>query len=541
MRMRGFRAFSGAVAVVLLCFGTQSGMVRAAGIIPVSTAPPGGLSPGEVPQMIVITFDDAVHQPVFDLLEPILGRLHSDGSPVPFTFFVSTNDSDYWLIHRLHAAGHEIAAHTMSHNTGIGTGFETWIREIEGCREALSRFAGIPRDQIRGMRAPFLAHNGPMYEALSALGFAYSSSVLESPGYLSPSPDDSNLIWPYTLHDGLQHEGWTGTGSTESLPDVMEIPMWKLKEGENYHGMDPGGSRESLVAMLKENLTLRYNGNRAPLGIWLHAQTWLNAETAGALNDFLDWALEKEDVRVVSLSTLEKWTRDPVPFSKAVAEGTLRAQTYVPDPESETFFVEFERGPVRSVREQATAYPAPDTVFLRSISTHLPSTRIDITSDWESGFQAAVIVENPESERLPVWTVKIDPGSARITSTWGVGSATEEDGLWTVRPGTGDSALAPGETEILGFVAEGDPASLRVSSGTFSRAGHRIPRLALIPDPTNGRFTLQWDHEAPLYEIQVSTDLSTGGWETVETVYGRSSHPIVLSSKRVFYRVLPVH
>ncbi|MBC2603833.1 polysaccharide deacetylase family protein [Puniceicoccus vermicola] len=229
-------------------------------IIPVSTSPPGGLSPDKVPQMIVITFDDAVQEQVFGLLELIEGHQNPDGSAIPFTFFVSTNDSDYWLIHRLHAAGHEIAVHTMTHTTGLDTDFETWIHEMEGCRETLIRFAGIPREEIRGFRAPFLAHNGPMFEALAALDFAYNSSSLEAPGWETASSDASHFIWPYTLHDGLQHERWTETGSEESLPSILEIPMWRLKEGENYLGMDPGVSGESLDNVLRENFELRYNG-----------------------------------------------------------------------------------------------------------------------------------------------------------------------------------------------------------------------------------------------------------------------------------------
>ena len=39
--------------------------------IPISTSPPGGFDPEEVPQMIVITFDDAVQEEVFGLLNQI--------------------------------------------------------------------------------------------------------------------------------------------------------------------------------------------------------------------------------------------------------------------------------------------------------------------------------------------------------------------------------------------------------------------------------------------------------------------------------------
>ncbi len=295
---------------VLLLVGLGSGYTQG-GTVDVSTDPPGGLEPEEVPQMILITFDDAVHQPVVDLLALINEHENPDGSSAPFTFFVSTDFSDYYLIHRLHRAGHEIAVHTMTHSTGTSTGFDTWIREIEGCREALSRYADIPREEIRGFRAPFLAHNGAMYEALDALGFSWSSSVLEQPGLHSPDP--AHFIWPYTLHDGLKQFEWQGTGSEKSLPGLMEVPMWVLAEGTSYYDMDPGASGETLFQLLKQNFQTRYNGNRTPLGIWLHAATWLNEGTAQGLNNFLAWALEQPDTWVVTGSMLERWVCDTGP------------------------------------------------------------------------------------------------------------------------------------------------------------------------------------------------------------------------------------
>lgn len=536
-----FRDFQRFSAIGIAVFLSVIDSALASEAIPVSTSPPGGLDPANVPQMIVITFDDAVQEQVFGLLDLIDSHQNPDGSEIPFTFFVNTNDTDYWLVHRLHAAGHEIAAHTMTHTTGLNTDFETWIREIEGCRETLSRFAGIPREEIRGFRAPFLAHNGPMFEALAALGFAYNSSALEAPRYETPSPDVSNFIWPYTLHDGLQHEGWTGTGSDESLPSVLEIPMWKLKEGENYLGMDPGGSRESLYNVFQENFELRYEGNRAPLGIWLHAATWLTEDTAGGLNDFLEWALQQPDVWVVTLSQLENWMRNPVSATTVTTEDTFQRVTYESVPESETYSPEFSSLRVRSINEPAVVYPAPDTAFIQSIPTDLPSTRIEINNDWGGGFEASIIVNNPESDSLPAWTIRLYTGETTLTSGWGLGTRQVEGDQWVIRPGVGDSTIPPGETTIYTFNASGDPSSLSSVSGTFHRAGYPTSSLLIDRGPNGDDLILEWDHVAPIYQVETNTDLSADGWQVIDTLYGRNdwSHP--LNTGSVFYRIKPLY
>ena len=127
----------------------------ALGIVPVSTTPPGGVDPQNVPQMILVTFDDAVNPDVYERINLIRGHTNPDGSPVAFTFFVSNHYTNYWQLHELHSDGHEIAVHTVTHSTGTGTTYERWVEEMVACREAISRLAGIPLDQLRGFRAPY--------------------------------------------------------------------------------------------------------------------------------------------------------------------------------------------------------------------------------------------------------------------------------------------------------------------------------------------------------------------------------------------------
>lgn len=529
------------ISTCILLFMALTKASDPGGTISVSTSPPGGLLPENTPQLILITFDDAVNAVNYDNILKVTGHKNRDGSPMAMTFYVSTDYTDYYLVHRLHAAGHEIAVHTMTHSTGNiykgpDTSFDTWIREIEGCREALTRYAGIPRDQIIGFRTPYLAYNADTFKALSLLGFSYDTSVPEtSPGL--NSPDDAHYIWPYTLHDGLKQNPWTGPPPSESLPDLLEVPMWNLIDGESSHNMDPDvASAGEMLAMLKSNFNTRYNGNRVPVGIYFH-EGWLTKESnITAMNEFLDWALAQPDVYVVGTGALAEWMRNPVSAETAAAEGTFTVQTYTPVPEDQAIQNTFDGYSFRSVGNRAKVYPAPDTAFLQKKIIPEPVTyRVDITFDWGSGYQADIVAVNAGAKSLNDWQVEMDLGNSRITSFWGPASHTEADGKTTVTPDGWASEITPGEKIIGSFVADGDSATLGTPTGTIWGTGPEPARLIMGTGTNAGH--LEWNRVAPIYELQGLANPSTGNWEVLQTLYGRNQIDLPADNPYEFFRL----
>lgn len=527
------------LSLVTIVFGCVLG-VAGGGIVPVSTSPPGGLAAEDTPQVILITFDDAVNLWIYDRIQEISGHQNPDGSPVAFTFYVSTNYTDYYLVHKLHAEGHEIAAHTISHSTGNTTPFLTWIREIEGCREVISRYAGIPREEIRGFRAPYLQHNTAMFEALAELGFDYDSSIPEGPGL--NSPDGANFIWPYTLHDGVQQQMWSGTGPSGPLPDLFEVPMWNLLDGAVRHNMDPGGSGDYLLQLFKDNFTQRYEGNRAPWALWLHATGWLSdQDRIDALNEFLEWALAHDDVWVVGVCRLVDWMRNPVPAADAAA--VLSSPAYAPVPEEDALQNSFSTGSFRSVGHKATAYPTPTNAFLRNVAVEGVEVSWQITNQWSAGsFQAQLIATHNLSEPISGWKIEMSIGDAVVDGGWGPSNPILDfaDGVMTVMPGRGGAAIAPGGTVLMTFGVAGTPDALGTPSGTFESAGFTPPEMSIGKGPASGQFQLNWNRVAPIYEIQRSTTLADDDWQTIETVYGREQTVITPDEPKVFYRLKAV-
>lgn len=69
----------------------------------------------EVPQIILLTFDDAVNDLNKEFYREIFnGRLNPNGCPVSATFYVSHEWTDYSQVQNLYADGHELASHTVS-------------------------------------------------------------------------------------------------------------------------------------------------------------------------------------------------------------------------------------------------------------------------------------------------------------------------------------------------------------------------------------------------------------------------------------------
>lgn len=76
----------------------------------------GDLPVEQIPQIVLMTFDDSVNdlnkQLYIDLFEK--GRVNPNGCPITATFYVSHEWTDYSQVQNLYADGHEMASHTIS-------------------------------------------------------------------------------------------------------------------------------------------------------------------------------------------------------------------------------------------------------------------------------------------------------------------------------------------------------------------------------------------------------------------------------------------
>ena len=178
--------------------------------------------------------------------------------------------------------------------------------------------------------------------------------------------DGTNYNWPYTLDNGSPGNevlvGWGSKDPITSHPGLWEMPAYpvvvppddqcatygvptglraKMKAAQSWFdegsgkitGFDYnlwapkaiGGfemTKAELVATLKYTLDLRLQGNRAPMMFGAHTDYYSTKYTSPpnatvterqqAIEEFIDYALSKPQVRIVPIKEILDWIRNPV-------------------------------------------------------------------------------------------------------------------------------------------------------------------------------------------------------------------------------------
>ncbi|GBM16726.1 hypothetical protein AVEN_217985-1 [Araneus ventricosus] len=269
----------------------------------------------ERPQFLMLTFDDAITVANIDTYKKIAAK------GVRMTFFVCHEYNDYSLTQKLYSDGHEIAIHSISHesNTDLWRdGDETrWKQEMVGMRAMLTTFGGLPQAELVGHRGPFLQTAGDTtFSVIHKEKFLYDSTM-PSRSYMDPP------IWPYTLDHGYGQDCQIEPCPNGNFPGLWEIPMLQYhrssREGDFYCSMLDACTPYPITAadtkdFLMKNFLRHYKSNKAPFPMFLH-EAWLrdNARLEGFLQ-FLDEVLKYQDVRTATIRDVVEYMRNPTPY-----------------------------------------------------------------------------------------------------------------------------------------------------------------------------------------------------------------------------------
>ncbi|ORX44366.1 hypothetical protein BCR36DRAFT_586224 [Piromyces finnis] len=274
-----------------------------------SHLPPGGIDPKDAPQFVLISYDDAVNDSTFGIIKNMYkGLAHSNGCPVVATHFLQNQYTNYHYVQQLYSQGDEIALHTFYHTELASQ------KEIESGKTVISTFAGIPETEIKGFRAPFLKYNNELLQSIQNLKLLYDSST---------SSVREDTTWPYTLDNGVSDEfdcqALNICGSITNHNGIWEIPLYSTFYTNNNPpvSMDPPYDDGALLDVLKTNFNNRYNGNRQPMAIAVHAIHCNEPEAKVSLyRNFIKWALSQKDVYFVTYSQLIEYMKNPVKASE---------------------------------------------------------------------------------------------------------------------------------------------------------------------------------------------------------------------------------
>ena len=323
------------------------------------------------------------------LTELFAARRNPDGQPLHYSFYVNTKyitpegNEDPALVKQAWKEaidhGHEIGVHTHSHPHGREFSVKQWETEMQLCLDHLTSTNGVAVDRtsILGFRTPFIEYNDNTLKAARKKGFTYDCSIEE--GFQSDA-DGRNFVWPYKLDHGSP--GNAATYELLNLPPVRKHPgLWeipayaflvppdplceqygvpaglrsRLKKVKDYFQPEQGKitgfdwnlwyefgmNKAEFLATLKYSLDQRLQGNRSPMTVGIHSDIYADRnpeappqatvdERREALREFLDYALSKPEVRVVSARELLRWIESPVEMRTAPVQHAIQKALYRP-------------------------------------------------------------------------------------------------------------------------------------------------------------------------------------------------------------------
>ncbi|XP_014674161.1 PREDICTED: uncharacterized protein LOC106814358 [Priapulus caudatus] len=266
---------------------------------------PGGLPLRSTPQLVMITFDDAVTLHDYNnVFKPLFTRTNPNGCPIRGTFYVSHQYTDYTLVNKLWVEGHEIASHSIRRFLPLQT----------TTKNAIDSPSQVSKEHIRGMRAPYLAINGDVtFSMMHEQGFTYDSSM--------PVHDTDVPSWPYTMDFGTRYSCTIQPCPKEHYPGIWELPMNQLRGQYGFScpmvdGCPRPANKRQAYEFIVENFHRHYDTNRAPMLLAFHAGWLRTPDFMKALEQFLDEILSMGDVWVVTADSVIDWMRTPTPVGK---------------------------------------------------------------------------------------------------------------------------------------------------------------------------------------------------------------------------------
>jgi hypothetical protein len=348
------------------CLPSQTDNVAA------SIDPPGGLKANKVPQFVMFGFDDNAYSDGINWVVNTLfaNRQNNDGSAALATFFLiggaattnnggvfnnfggqtETDMTNAWA--NAFAAGHELGNHTWDHaDGGDSRVLADWVNEIQPANDFVKNALGIPQCQLVGWRFPYLHFDDAGFQAFSAAGYVYDTSIefgydwWQPPGFTmgfgSSDPNyGKHFWWPFTLDNGLDSSFACCSKGVQAHPGVWEFPVHTFTHpntmdptkvttvtGLDYNlwttiaNVDPA---VDFCGTLKYSFDQRYNGNRSPFNVGCHSDIYSQYNTTAdnafmntydfrrkALTCFLDYVLTYKDARVVTFKQVIEWMRNP--------------------------------------------------------------------------------------------------------------------------------------------------------------------------------------------------------------------------------------
>ncbi|XP_028131891.2 chitin deacetylase 8 [Diabrotica virgifera virgifera] len=287
-----------------------------------SQASPLGGNLTEYPQLISLTFDEAVTQHIYDnSWITLLGNIYNpDDKPISGTFFVPHEYTSYQRVNDLYNFGFEIGVHSITkdfrQNYWRYATLDTLTKEFKGQKQIISTYANIPAEAIIGVRTPQLQLAGnTSIEAYIASELAYDSSWPSLP---------SRRLFPYTLDYQSTEQCLLGAECpNEAFPGYWILPINDLTspngtECNSLATCGIEGSVDEIAKYLDDQIEGIRSKSRTPINLMINSYWFEQTDTSfDGLRKFLEntVAREAKDTFFVSQKQVLDFIKNPVKIS----------------------------------------------------------------------------------------------------------------------------------------------------------------------------------------------------------------------------------
>ncbi|XP_071166720.1 uncharacterized protein [Mytilus edulis] len=272
----------------------------------------------EIPQIVYFGFDDALTPLVDPLYKKLFrsNRTNPNGCSIGMTLYVSNQYTSYAEVREFYGRGMEIASHSV-HHSHIRTE-QTLFKEARLQKQNLARLGGIPESEIIGWRSPFLETAGDYQpDVLRKLGYEYDISLTYTRRHMK-----AHNPWPFTADYGWPYQCQMKPCLTKPHPGFWEFPVNSMMDFKDQYPCNyvdgclnrPKNETEAYKYLI-DNFNNAYRGNRAPLGIHMHAAWFVSKYNFRAMDRFITEILKRSDVYIVPVKHVLAWMKHPTSLS----------------------------------------------------------------------------------------------------------------------------------------------------------------------------------------------------------------------------------
>ncbi len=296
----------------------------------------------DTPQFVVLSFDGSKSLPMLEETLDFQKKMQAERKPLHFTYFINaayfltketgklyhppgekagvsnigfsdtaeTIPERVALFNAAHAAGNEIASHSVGHFNGSHWTYGDWRQEFRQFNSILFHTVenntsvkiapwSIKPNDIVGFRAPNLGINAALYQALHDAHFTYDASGVARGGNWPEK--DINGIWRIPL-------GMITIGAQQTPVIAIDYSIWKYQIAPKEvvkQGSEKWNSYfKDVTKAYMDYFDHNYNGSRAPVVIANHFTKWNDGVYWEAMKTFAEEVCGKVNVRCTTFSEL---------------------------------------------------------------------------------------------------------------------------------------------------------------------------------------------------------------------------------------------